>query len=422
MKLVILLVFYCSASCLCCMAQTPAPLTLNECYSLAKQNYPMVRSRELIVRTSGYTIENIQKGYWPQFTINGQASYQSAVTEIPVKIPGLNIPSLSKDQYKMYGEMNQVLYDGGMIRQQKQLQKTSEDIQERQLDAELYQLRGRINQLFFGALLIDEELKQVELVNNDIQLGLNRIEAAIANGTSLRSNADVLKADLLKNKQHGIELRSARKNYIEMLGLFAGRRLDNSTVLAKPENPSGNVEINRPELMVYAAQNKNLDAQQHLISTKAQPKLALFVQGGAGRPALNFLSNNFQGYYIGGIRLLWSPTALYTIKKEKEIIENNKKIIDVQKETFLFNTGMEMNQQHAEIGKYQELLSSDDEIIDLRAHVKATSLVQLENGVINSSDYLREVNAEDQARQSKILHEIQMLVAGYNLQTTSGNQ
>ena len=402
-----------------CGAQS---LTLEECHTLARQNYPQVKQRELIAKTADYTIENIQKGYLPQLNVNGQASYQSAVTTLPFKVPGVTIPALSKDQYKLYGELDQVVYDGGEIARQKQLQKTDEAINLQQLEADLYQLKDRVDQLFFGVLLLDEQLIQNELVIQDLQLGHDRIRASIRNGTAFRSNGDAIEAEVLANKQHSVELRASRKSYTDMLGLFIGQTVDETTVLVKPQPVTVSHEINRPELLVYDQQAKNLDVQNQLLTAQARPKLSLFLQGGLGRPTLNLLSNNFDAYYIGGIKLTWSPSVFYTIKKNRALIDVNRKTLVVQKETFLFNTNLTVKQEDADIGKYQRLLASDDEIIDLRARVKKTALSQLENGVITSNDFLSDINEEDQARQNKILHEVQLLMTQYNQQTTTGNQ
>jgi outer membrane protein TolC len=403
-------------------AQTEGGLTLKECYALAQQNYPLIKQRELIAKTSDYTIENLQKGYLPQLNVSGQATYQSAVTSIPIKLPGINIPSISKDQYKFYGEVDQILYDGGEIATQKQLQKANEATQEQQLDADLYQLKDRINQLFFGILLADEQIKQSDLVIKDLQLGQKKIEASIKNGTAFRSSGDVIAAEILKNKQHTIELRASRNAYTAMLGLFVGKPIDEGSILVKPQPVTTSRDINRPELLVYDRQNKNLDVRDKLLTSKTLPRLSLFFQGGMGRPALDLLSNNLDAYYIGGIRLSWSPSAFYTLKKERALIDISRKTLDVQKQTFLFNTNLTVKQQDAEIDKYQQLLASDDEIIGLRSKVKNTAMAQLENGVITGNDFLIEVNDEDQARQNKILHEIQLLMAQYNQQTTTGNQ
>ncbi|HVW96224.1 MAG TPA: TolC family protein [Mucilaginibacter sp.] len=401
--------------------QTSVRLTLQDCYAKAVQNYPLVKRRDLIARTSAYNIDNIKKGYLPQLTINGQASYQSAVTEIPIKVPGATPLMISKDQYKIYGEINQVLYDGGVIDGQRELQKAGEAVNQRQLDAELYQVKSRINQLFFGVLLIDEQIKQSTLLIKDLQLGLNKVQASINNGVAFKSNADVIKAELLKNKQHIIELDASAKAYKDMLALFVGVPNGENIELIKPQEVKISQDINRPELKIYEQQDKSLDVQNKLLTAKALPKFSLFFQGGLGRPALNFLSNNFEAYYIGGLRLTWSPSVFYTLKKDKALIGINQQDVSAQRETFLFNTAMQVKQQDAEIEKYRQLLASDDEIIQLRDRVKTTALAQLENGVINGNDFLTEVNAEDEARQNKILHETQLLMSQYNLQTTTGN-
>jgi hypothetical protein len=207
-----------------------------------------------------------------------------------------------------------------------------------------------------------------------------------------------------------------------MLSLFIGKTVDETTILIKPQPVNPSHEINRPELQGYDQQGKNLDVQNKLLTVQTLPKLNLFLQGGVSRPGLNFLSNSFDTYYIGGVRLTWSPSVFYTIKKSRALIDINRKSLDVQKETFLFNSNLTVKQQDADMGKFQRLLVSDDEIINLRTRVKNTALTQLENGVITTNDFLINVNDENQARQNKILHEVQLLIIQYNQQTTTGNQ
>lgn len=396
----------------------PASVTLESCYSWAKKNYPLVKQYELISKSNQYTVENISKGYFPQININGQATYQSDVTQLPKGIPGVSV--LSKDQYKIYAEANEVIYDGGVIKAQKKLQEANTMVTRQQLEVELYKLKDRINQLYFGILLIDEQLKQNALTRNDIQLGLTKINAQIANGTALQSNADVLKAELLKADQQTIELNSNRKAFTDMLGFFINKSVNEKTTFIKPENIYSSGEIKLPELLMYDYQNKIFDAQNNLITAKNNPKLSFFVQGGYGRPAFNILSNNFDPFYIGGLRLTFPLSGFYTLKNERELVSVSRQNTEVQKNTFLFNSQLAIRHQTADISKLQTFLKTDDEIISLRTNVKNAALAQLENGVINSSDYLREVNAEDAARQNKILHEIQLLMAEYNERNTTG--
>ncbi|MFT3747988.1 MAG: TolC family protein [Agriterribacter sp.] len=396
-------------------------LNIETCYQLARQQYPVTKQHDLIKKANQYTISNIAAGYLPQLNINGQATYQSEVTQVPVKIQGIDIPEISKDQYKLYGEITQIIFDGGVIKQQKKIQDAGSAVEEQTLEVELYKLNDRINQLFFGILLIDEQLKQNSITNKDIEAALKKTAASVANGTALRSNADVLKAEMIKNDQRAIELSAMRKAYTSMLGLFTGQNINENTILEKPEPMLAPPDIHRPELSLYQQQIKLLNAQQNLITAKNLPKLGLFAQGGAGRPALNMLSNKFEPYYLGGVRLNWSLGNFYTARREKSIIDLKRQTIELQKETFLFNTNLTGKQQSAEADKWTSLLQTDDEIITLRTNVKSAAAAQLENGVITSSDFIRELNAEDQAKQSKALHEIQLLLTQYSIKWNTGN-
>ncbi|MEO6668989.1 MAG: TolC family protein [Ferruginibacter sp.] len=400
-------------------AQTAATLTIDECYTLAKLNYPLIKQLELINKATGYSIQNAAKGFLPQISVNGQATYQSAVTEIPIKIPG--VTQVSKDQYKIYADVNQSIFDGGVTRLQQQLQQATGEVEKQKVEIDLYKLKDRINQLFFAVLIINEQLDQNELMKKDLQLGINRAEAAIANGTALKSTADILRAEWLKADQHTIELKATRKGYIEMLGLYINRPLDENANLSKPVYSKPSQELNRPELKLYDLQNKTLDVQNKLLKAKNLPKLAVFLQGGYGRPALNFLSNKFEPYYITGLKINWPITGYYTAKNDKALVNISRRQTELQKETFLLNTKIVMLQQDAEIEKMEKLVASDVAIIELRTSVKKAALAQLENGVATSNDYMREVNAEDEAKQARIIHGIQLLMAQYNKQTTTGN-
>lgn len=402
-------------------AQATNQLTLEDCYTLARKNYPVIKQSELLEKTRDYTIENLSKGNLPQFSINGQATYQSEVTSFPVSLPNVKIPELSKDQYKLYGEINQPLTDRYSINLQKQLAEVSTGAQLQQVEVELFRLKDRINQLYFGILLANEQLRQNQLLKNDIQSGLDKVNAGIANGTSLKSNGQLLQAELLKTIQHEIEIKAGRRSFAGMLGVFIGMAISDDTPLQTPPTIMATNNINRPELKMYDLQSKQFVVQQKLADTRKIPKISLFAQGGIGRPALNFLSNDVKGYYIAGLRFNWNLTSFYTLKHDKDILAISRKNIDVQKETFLFNTNITLTQQASEIEKYRQLLNTDNEIIALRLKVKTAALAQLENGVITAIDFLGYVNAEDQSRQAMALHNAQLLLAQYNYQNTTGN-
>jgi outer membrane protein TolC len=400
------------------IAQT---LTLDECYQMAESNYPLVKQYELLEKSKAFSIANANRAYLPQIGIYGQATYQSEVTQIPITLPNVDIPALSKDQYRLYGEISQSITDLFTTKKQSNLVKANSEIETQKIEIELYKLRERINSLFFGSLLIEAQIKQTELLQKDIQSGIDKIEVAVANGVALQSDVDNLKTERLKIRQRAIELRAAKKGYADMLSLFIGKPIDENTLLEKPQPQIISNTVNRPELQLFELQKKAFDAQNHLLTVKNMPRISLFFQGGMGRPGLNMLSNNFDPYYIAGVRLNWNLSGFYTFNNERKILKINQNSVNIQQSLFMFNTNLTLKQQNVEIDKMQELIASDNDIIKLRENVKNAAQTQLAFGTATTNDYLIAVNAEDQARQNLLLHEIQLLMAQYSAKTTSGN-
>jgi outer membrane protein TolC len=404
----------------CCGHSQTAPLTLDECINRARENYPLIRQHELIRRTKDYSIANADKGWLPQVSFSGQASYQSETIAFPFKIPGVTLPAYSKDQYRVQAEVDQTLYDGGAIRYQHELRTAEANIQEQELEVNLYALKDRINQLFFGILLIDQELTLNDLQRSDLQNGVEQMQAAVKNGIAFRSSLDELKAEVLHSDQARTELLAARRSYGHMLALFINEPVDESTMLVTPPGVSASAEIKRPELVLFDYRQAVFTIQEKQLRLGCLPKVGAYVQGAYGRPTLNFISNEFGFWAIGGVRFSWTLSGLYTHKNDKRLLDLDRRNLDLQKETFLFNTRLTLTQQNEEASKYQALLDQDQQIIDLRASVKNAAFAQLKNGVSTPHDYITRVNAESMARHSLILHKIQLLQAEYNSLTTSG--
>jgi len=417
----LLTIIWCFAFGFHAFSQEKKTITLEQCYQLSKANYPLSKQRDLIAKTKEYNIDNIAKGIIPQFSVNGTATYQSDVTHIGV--PPFTTPVIPKDQYNLHGEISQTLTDFGINKQKREISGIDADFQQQNLEAELFNLRGRVNQIFFGIILIDEQLVQNDLSKQDIQTGINKVQAGINNGTDFNSSLNKLKAELLTTDQHSIDLRASRKAYTDILSLFINQQIDENVVLQKPGQPvlAGD-SINRPELKAYDLQIRSYTEQQRLTRISNYPQLNAFFQTGIGSPSpVNFLAPELSGFYITGLRLSWNFGGFYTYKKDKLINKNNQDMVLAQRNTFLFNTSLTMRQQNADIVRYQQLMQSDNEIINLRRSVKQASTVQLQNGVITANDYLLDINAEAQARQALVLHEVQLLMSQYNYKTTSGN-
>ncbi|HTS46181.1 MAG TPA: TolC family protein [Puia sp.] len=402
-------------------SQPPQMITLEQCYQLARKNYPLINQKDLIRKTRDYSVENASKGYLPQWNSGGQITYQSEVTGIPFKIPGFEIPTLSKTQYKVYGEIDQTIYDGGEIHLQKQTDNVNASIQDQNIEVQLYTLKDRINQVYFGILLFIEQIKQNELQQSDLEQVVKATQAAVDNGSGYRSNLDEAKVELLKSQQNNINLRATKAGYLTVLGLFINQKLDDSTRFEWPVETVINPAINRPELRVYDYQKMLYDVQQKQLSAELRPKFAAFIQGGYSLPGLNFLKTTPEFYYIGGIKMDWPLGSLYTLKNNKRILDIYRKTQDIEKETFLFNTNQSLEQQNSDIIKYQQLIKKDNDIIVLRTSIKNAGISQAQNGVITVHDFLTYVNDENSAIQDRLLHQVQLLLAEYSYKTTSGN-
>ncbi len=402
------------------LAQTARSLSLDSCLVWAEQNYPQIKQYKLLNKSTGYSLQNAQKGKLPQFSISGQATYQSEVTSLPGG-EGMGAPELSKDQYQLYGEVVQPLTDIGIINQQKRIIQANAEIDHNDLKVRIYQIKERVSDLFFGILLMDGQLKQIELTKADLNAGINRVDASIKYGTALKSNGDILRAELITIEQRAIELAASRKGYLKMLELFIDQPLGESVTIEAPEINVLSSEIARPELSLFNARLRSITLQSDLLDKNNQPKFNIFFQGGLGRPALNFLSNDFEPYYIGGLRLSWNLSNFYTSSREKQIYALNQGIVKSEQETFLFNTNLTLTNLNSELTKLEELIVKDKQIIDLRERIMETSKNQLEHGVITSTDYKAVVIDTDQARQNLALHEIELLKMKNEHKLTTGN-
>lgn len=403
-------------------AQTTT-LTLEQCYELARQNYPLIKQKELYTMSKEFSIANAHAGNLPQVALYAQATYQSDVTKVSIDNPAFpKINPLSKDQYKIYAEVNQNLYDGGTVKRTSAIHETNALINDQQLEVELYKIKDRINQIYFGILLLNQQLVQVELLKKDILSSSAKVKASIENGTAFRMNADILEAESLKTDQRTIEIKAAKRAYLAMLSLFIKQDLPETIVLVEPKNLEIHLtdDITRPELSIFNYQRQLARSQFELTNTRTMPRAGLFLQGGYGKPGLNMLKNEFSTYYLGGLRLSWNLAGFYNAKREKQLFDVNTRMIDTQQEAFQFNTKLSLKQTSSEVTKLQDLIKIDEQLITLRVKIKETAKAQLDNGVISANDFLRELNAEDQTKQNQLLHKTQLMMAVYNYNTTSG--
>ena len=400
-----------------------AQLTLEKCQRRAQDNYPLVRQYGLIEKARGYDLSNAGKGYLPQFSLSGKATYQSDITRLPVEIPNLDIKTASKDQYQVMLEVQQTLWDGGDIRSRKRLTCAASEVELEKQHVDMYALTDRVNQLFFGILLLDEQLKQNSLLQEDLGRTHKQVADYIANGIATLSDLDAVSVEQLNTRQHRVELETTRRAYLSMLAAFTGKDLSSETVLLKPaaeENIDRQMN-NRPELRWYDAQGEQLHQQEAALNTRLMPRFGLFVQGAYGNPGLNMLKDEFNAYYMAGVRMSWNFGSLYTLKNDRRRIDNTRQQIETGRDVFLFNIRLQATQQDAGIVSMRRQMADDDEIIRLRGNIRRAAEAKVQNGTMTVTDMLREITNESMARQTKALHEVQLLMNIWQLKYTLNN-
>lgn len=400
-------------------------VTLEECQRKTQDNYPLVRQYGLVEKTKEYNLENAARGYLPQFALSAKASYQSEVTEIPVKLPGVDLKGLPKDQYQVMLELQQKIWDGGGVRMKKKQTTAEAEVEKEKLNVDMYALNSRVNDLYFGILLLDEQLKQNALLQDELERNYRQISAYVENGIANQADLDAVRVEQLNTRQKRVELVSSRSAYLKMLSLLIGEELSQETVLEKPVPQSSDIlavsEIRRPELSLFDAQGAGLQVQEKALNVRHLPQLGLFVQGAYGNPGLNMLKNEFSPYYIAGVRLSWNFGSLYTLKNDRRVIENKRQQLDTNRDVFLFNTRLEMTQQDQAIRSLEKQMQDDNEIIRLRTNIRKSAEAKVANGTLTVTEMLRELTNESLARQSKALHEIQRLMGIYQLKYTTNH-
>lgn len=399
-------------------------LTIGECQRLAQENYPLVHQYDLIALSERYDVANASKATLPQFSLSGRATWQTDVTTIPFTIPGYDIPKLAKDQYQVLAEVSQVVWDGGASRASKAAVRAQAEVERAQHKVDMYAVRSRVDDLFFGILLLDEQLRLNGLYLEDLQVNYDRIAGYMANGVANQADLDAVHAEQLGARQIRGGLQSARTAYTGMLAAFIGRPLAEGTELVKPdvfEPPQTAPATDRPEMVLFDAMDRQMETRRQAINASNMPQIGLFLQGGYGRPGLNMLQNKFDFFALGGIRFSWNFGSLYSRSNNLRKIETGIGQVNVQRETFLFNNSLQQTRLEAEYNRYRQAMADDDEIIRLRGNIVRASEAKFDNGTIGSADLMRDLIAEQNAKTGKAIREIELLQTIYGIKNLTNN-
>ena len=402
-------------------AGAQSQVSLEECQELAKQNYPLIQQYGLIEKSKEYTLSNANKAYLPQLDV-------TLIGGVISGLPSFSPPgseSFSSSDVAMISvlQLNQVIWDGGITKAKKEIIEASSEIDKANLEVSLYTLEERVNNLFFGILLIDEQFNQMEILKSTMLRNLKRVEIAVQNGTAYKSDVDEIKVEIINIDQNMEELISNRNAYVKVLGAMVGKSLDETSEFARPmiEEDFLIKENNRPELRMFENQENLIEAKSAIDRSMLYPKIGILGFGAFIQPGVDFGASSFDNILVAGLSLGWSLEGLYKNGNNKELTALNLKQVEVQRETFLFNNSLELDQTRIELLKYKNMLEQDKEILNLKTSIKKAYDVKYENGISTMSELLDRTNDQSVAQQKLVVHEIQYLMKAYQYKNKTGN-
>lgn len=397
-------------------------LTLETCQQKAREHYPLLQQKQLLQSIAALQVKNDRTAWLPQADLNAQATYQSDVTSIPIALPNMKVPVLPKDQYKATVDVKQLIYDGGATNARQQLRGAQHEAESQKVEVELFKLKQQVTQTYFNALIWEERASATTVMMDDIRQRLERVKAGITNGTTLASQADILNAELLKSEQQLFEAHNGKSTAMQVMSLLTGMSIsENVQLIIPPTQLEKGLDVQlRPEVAMYRLQTDVLSRQSKITGLANTPKLSAFAQGGYGRPGLNMLDNQFDFFYLAGLRFNWTLWNWRYNKTEQQAIALQQQSLAKQSETFVIGAQSQLLQQNAEIRNLENALAKDHNIVELRKRVREVSSAQVDNGVLTVHDYLSDLSAETQAVISRKTHEIQLVYAIINYNTTKG--
>lgn len=396
------------------MAQTR---TLDECQQMAMQNYPLIKRHDLIARTANIDIDNIGKQWLPQVTVYAQATLQSDVVKLPdamtdmLRQTGVQCDGLKREQYKIGVDVSQIIYDGGAIGRNKEVAARQKEVMTAENEVSLHAVRKRINELYFGVLLVNDLLR----LNADRQSLLNanekQLEAMLKGGTAMECDYNSVRAERLNATQEATNLNIQKESLLQLLSAFIGEKVSEVQKPVMIDSP--NDRNNRPEVRLAETQLQLIRAQENALHAGLMPKVSAFASGFYGYPGYNMYEDMMRRRMslngIIGLRVTWNIGSLYTNKNDKARLELQRKEASNRLETFLFNNHLDNMQQDAEIERYRKLMATDNEIISLREKVRRAYESKLRHGIIEVTSLLQELNKENGARIALSTHEIELL-------------
>lgn len=405
-----------------------AQVTLEECVKLAQDNYPLIRKYNLLEQTKDINLSEINKSWLPQINVYGQVTVQNETPSFPdlltdiIRQTGTHIAGIDEWQYKIGADITQNIWDGGASKTRRKIERAEDVERQAALDVQLYAIRKKVEDLYFGILLIEEQAEQTRNMQTLLQGNLDKLRVMYENGTAMQSDVDMVEAQYLSVAQQLTQAESTAKSYRKVLEIFTGRNLIGQELIKPDVSVPNDLMSDRPELRHFAAQQQANEARNASIMVSTMPKVGLFAQAYYGYPGFNYfesmLNHDLSFNILAGVKVSWNIGAFYIKKNNLRKLRISSDNIAVERDVFLFDTNMQVQSQLDHIDELKAIMKKNNRIVELRANVRKAAESQLDNGVIDATALLTILTDEKQARLTASYHEIQLLQSIYQLKYT----
>ncbi|MFP4528717.1 MAG: TolC family protein [Candidatus Kapaibacterium sp.] len=405
-----------------------AQTTLQDCYRLAREHHPLAGRDSIYDTIEKRQMLNLDAAWYPQIDLFGQAQYQSDVTEIPIDIqlPNVNLdmPQIPKTQYKAGVQVNQIIWDGGALAARRGLVRQETLARKSESAADMLSVEQKVNDAFFGVMALRQNKSIIQLNMTTLETRLESVNSAVRAGVTTESQANILRAELLRLRQRVDELNSAAESSLYSLARLTDRDFGSDLELEFPREPGIKGIIpdaaSRPEYKAFDHNRKSLDESESLADAEIMPKFFAFGQGAIGRPGLDMFDPDPQPFYIVGLKMSWKFWDWGTSSREREVLELRRSLIDKQEETLRMNINIGGQRYIDRISALGELIAQDKEIIELKQKIVDAAASQMDNGTITATEYISEFNSLMEARMNLQSHRLELIRAKYEYLTFLG--
>ena len=405
-----------------------AQLTLERCQQLAQENYPAIKKYGLIDKALEIELSDINKSWLPSVTAYGQGTIQNIVPAFPAALEdvlaqmGREVRGIGKFQYKIGVDVSQTIWDGGASKTQREIVRSQEAVQQSGLEVEMYTLRQKVDNIYFAILLTEEQIKQTNQTLDLLNANLELLRSMLKNGTAMRSDVDMVQAQVLTLKQSITQAESSMKSYRTLLSIYVGEDVSAQPLVLPSAELPASMTSERPELKLFQSRENALETSLLMTKVSLMPKIGFFAQAYYGYPGFDYFKSMMNRHLsfniLAGVRVSWNIDSFYTKKNKLAKTSLDIDNINIERETFLFNTRLQTESQLEALEGLRNVMQDDAQIIELRGNVRKAAESQLRNGIIDATALLSKITDENLAKLTAKFHEIQYIQEVYKIKNT----